>query len=369
MVWTATDGSGNTATCSYDVVVKDEQLPTITCATPDASYPANNGVCTYTVPGTALDPTFADNCTGESVKNNFNNTASLKDAIFPLGKTTVVWTATDGSGNTATCSYDVVVKDEQLPTITCATPDASYPANNGVCTYTVPGTALDPTFADNCTGESVKNNFNNTASLKDAIFPLGKTTVVWTATDGSGNTATCSYDVVVKDEQLPTITCATPDASYPANNGVCTYTVPGTALDPTFADNCTGESVKNNFNNTASLKDAIFPLGKTTVVWTATDGSGNTATCSYDVVVKDEQLPTITCATPDASYPANNGVCTYTVPGTALDPTFADNCTGESVKNNFNNTASLKDAIFPLGKNHSGLDCNRRQWQYGHMQL
>ncbi|HLF45459.1 MAG TPA: LamG-like jellyroll fold domain-containing protein [Chitinophagaceae bacterium] len=38
---------------------------------------------------------------------------------------------------------------------------------------------------------------------------------------------------------------------------------------------------------------AIFPIGNTTVTWTATDANGNTATCSQMVTVIDNQPPTI----------------------------------------------------------------------------
>ena len=36
-----------------------------------------------------------------------------------------------------------------------------------------------------------------------------------------------------------------------------------------------------------------YSLGTTTVVWTATDGSGNTATCSQVVTVQDNEDPSI----------------------------------------------------------------------------
>ena len=121
MTWTVTDASGNTATCSFDVTVNDTQNPTITCVT-DQTRNTNNGVCTYTVVGTEFNPTaFADNCTGATISNDYNSSSTLAGAIFPKGTTTVTWTVTDASGNTATCSFDVTVNDTQNPTITCVT--------------------------------------------------------------------------------------------------------------------------------------------------------------------------------------------------------------------------------------------------------
>ncbi len=345
--------SCKTVNGSFTVTVVDNEDPTISCATPAANYNPDNGLCTYTVPGTDLDPTVTvDNCGILSVINSYNSTSTLEGASFPAGTTPVTWTITDIHGNDATCSYDIVVIDNEDPTITCATPAASYNADNGECFYTVPNTDLDPTAsADNCSIQSVVNDHNSSASLAGATFNVGSTTVVWTITDVYGNDATCTYDVVVVDNQNPTITCATPASSYEADNGVCTYTVPGTALDPiATADNCSIQSVVNDYNSSATLEGATFDVGTTTVVWTITDVNSNTTTCSYDVVVEDTQDPTITCATPASSYEADNGVCTYTVPGTDLDPTAtADNCSIQSVVNDYNSSATLEGATFNVG--------------------
>ncbi|MBK7172618.1 MAG: HYR domain-containing protein [Bacteroidales bacterium] len=343
VVWTITDGSGNTATCSYNVVVVDTQNPTITCATPATNYAADAGICTYLVTGTALDPlSTGDNCSILSVVNDKTGTSTLQGAVFSLGTTNVVWTITDGSGNTATCSYNVVVVDTQNPTITCATPATNYAADAGVCTYSVPGTALDPQLVnDNCSIASVVNNKTGTSTLQGAEFALGTTNVVWTITDGSGNTATCNYNVVVVDSQNPTISCATPAANYAADAGVCTYTVLGTILDPiSTGDNCSIASVVNTKTGTSTLQNAVFALGTTNVVWTITDGSGNTATCSYDVVVIDSQNPTITC--PASIVVNTNSGCS----ASSIDigtPTVGDNCSIFSVTNDHPSTT------YPLG--------------------
>ena len=98
---------------------------------------------------------------------------------------------------------------------------------------------------------------------------------------------TCSYDVVVVDNQPPTITCAVPANPYYVNTG-CTYVVPGTGLDPTATgDNCGVLSVVNDFNGLSSLSGAVFPVGTTPVVWTITDIATppNITTCSYSVTV------------------------------------------------------------------------------------
>ena len=349
VTWTITDNSSNTATCSFDVVVSDNEDPTITCVG-NQSKDSDAGTCDYTVVGSEFDPTSTDdNCGIASVVNDFNGGATLAGAVFPLGSTTVTWTITDNSSNTATCSFDVVVSDNEDPTITCVGNQVKD-SDAGTCIYTVVGSEFDPTSTDdNCGISSVTNDFNGGATLAGAVFPLGSTTVTWTITDNSSNTATCSFGVVVSDNEDPTITCVGNQVKD-SDAGTCTYTVVGSEFDPTATDdNCGISSVTNDFNGGATLAGAVFPLGSTTVTWTITDNSSNTATCSFGVVVSDNEDPTITCVGNQVKD-SDAGTCIYTVVGSEFDPTSTDdNCGISSVTNDFNGGATLAGAVFPLG--------------------
>ena len=136
---------------------------------------------------------------------------------------------------------------------------------------------------------------------------------------------TCSFTVTVLDTQDPTVTCIA-DPTRNADAGECFYTVVGTEFDPTASDdNCAVATVTNDFNGLTTLAGAEIPSG-TTVVWTATDGAGNTGTCSFTVTVLDTQDPTVTCIA-DPTRNADAGECFYTVVGTEFDPTASDdNC-------------------------------------------
>ncbi|MES2800792.1 MAG: HYR domain-containing protein [Bacteroidota bacterium] len=313
VLWTVTDGAGNTATCSQTVTVTDNELPTITCPANVTAF-ADAGSCVAS--GVALGtPVANDNCSVATVINN-------APVAFPLGMTTVTWTVTDGSGNVATCTQTVTVSDNEMPMITCPSM-VTVSADAGICSASsvVLGT---PVTSDNCSVASVTNNAPMT-------FPLGNTTVTWTVVDGSGNTATCAQTVTVTDNELPTITCPA-TVIVPADFGTCTA-IGVTLGTPVTADNCTVASVTNN-------APAIFPLGNTTVTWTVVDGSGNSASCVQVVTVMDTQMPTIICpATVIVS--SDLGLCTAS--GVALGvPLTADNCTVASVTNN-------APVIFPLG--------------------
>ena len=62
---------------------------------------------------------------------------------------------------------------------------------------------------------------------------------------------------------------------------------------PADVDN--GSSDNCGIASTVNDAPASFPLGNTTVTWTVTDNSGNTATCTQVVTVEDNEDPTITC--------------------------------------------------------------------------
>lgn len=111
-----------------------------------------------------------------------------------------------------------------------------------------------------------------------STFPLGTTTVTWTAADSASppNTSTSTQTVTVNDLQQPII-AAPPNIVVTANTaGGATGVNLGT---PTVSDNCLGVTFTNNAPST-------FPLGITTVTWTATDASGNLATAIQLLTVK-----------------------------------------------------------------------------------
>lgn len=313
VTWTVTDGSGNTTTASQIVTVTDNQNPSIT-APSTVTVVADAGLCTAS--GVALGtPTTSDNCSVASIVND-------GPAAYPLGNTTVTWTVTDGSGNTATSTQVVTVTDNQNPSIT-APANVTVNADAGLCTAT--GVVLGtPTTSDNC---SVASTINDGLT----IYPLGNTTVTWTVTDGSGNTSTATQTVTVLDNQNPSIS-APSAVTVLADAGLCTAS--GVALGtPTTSDNCSVASTVNDGPST-------YPLGNTTVTWTVTDGSGNTSTSTQIVTVTDNQNPTITSPS-NVTVSSDPGVCTAS--GVNLGtPLTSDNCSVASVVND-------GPAVYPLG--------------------
>jgi hypothetical protein len=312
---TVTDASGNSATCFNIVTVEDKIPPVITCPTPLASYNSDPGQCyaALTFAATAID-----NC---GTATTITYSTSLGVAVtfpynFPVGTTAITARATDAAGNVATCTFSVKVVDVEKPTIICPPTVTDY-VNSGTCVATGVGLGTIVT-GDNCGIASFTNN-------APASFPLGSTFVTHTAVDNAGNTATCVQEVIILDNQIPSITCPV-NVTVNANAGSCVAT--GVALGtPTATDNCgtTGLEITND-------APASFPIGTTVVTWTATDSNGNSANCQQTVKVTDNQNPTITCSANITVY-ANTASCTAT--GVVLiAPATADNCGVATVTNN-----------------------------------
>lgn len=297
---TATDASNNTSSCTFDVTVSDTQDPTIACAGNQAKN-NDQGKCSYQAVGSEFDPSTDDNCSVASVTNNYNNAASLSGAVFNLGTTTVMWTVTDGSGNTSSCSFDVVVSDNENPVITCAA-SQTRSTDQGNCSYQTVGTEFDPSTSDNCSVATVTNDYNNGSSLSGAVFPLGTTTVVWTVTDGSGNSAACSMDVTVEDNENPSASCQN-DTVTLSNGGASISTAD---INLNSSDNC-GISA-------FSLDQTTFDcshIGSNTVTLTVTDNSSNTSTCQATVTVVGV-IPTCSItSSPNTGGTVIGGTTTY----------------------------------------------------------
>ncbi|WP_438968822.1 HYR domain-containing protein, partial [Nonlabens sp.] len=304
VTWTATDPSGNTSECSFDVVITDDQLPVITNTPSDISVSNDTGACGAVVTWTA--PTATDNCSIASLTSTHNS-----GDVFPVGTTTVVYTATDIHNNVSiTTQFDVEVTDDELPVIANTPSDISVNNDLGICGAAVTWTL--PTAIDNCSVDSLVSTHN-----PGDVFPVGTTTVVYTATDIHNNVSTTQFDVVVTDNELPVIVNTPADISVNNDLGICGAVVTWTL--PTASDNCSVDTLVSTHNSGDE-----FPVGTTTVVYTATDIYNNVSTTQFDVVVTDDELPVIVNTPADISVNNDLGICGAVVTWTL--PTASDNC-------------------------------------------
>jgi len=163
-----------------------------------------------------------------------------------------------------------------------------------------------------------------------SFFPVGTTLNTFTATDASGNTATCSFNVTVNDTEQPVFTLCPANVVRSTDPGACvaTYTPP----QPTFTDNCgvtrltysitqpPGFPVINSpatginyVPSTPFQLNGTTGTGVSTIVYTATDAAGNTRTCTFTVTVNDASIPVITTQPPLSKFVCVGSDGTFTV--------------------------------------------------------
>ncbi|NNM23143.1 MAG: HYR domain-containing protein [Flavobacteriaceae bacterium] len=165
-----------------------------------------------------------------------------------------------------------VTADSAPPTIDCPS-NITVDTDAGSCEAT--GVNLGtPTTSDNCSGETTSND-------APAQFPIGTTTVTWTATDAAGNIATCTQDVTVVDAEAPSVDCPA-DVEVDVNEGEL-YTLPDYTGDVISSDNCTTSPV---LTQDPVAGTEVGP-GVTTITIISTDDAGNAADCTFTVTVTE----------------------------------------------------------------------------------
>ncbi|MCE7996742.1 MAG: HYR domain-containing protein, partial [Roseivirga sp.] len=257
---TATNHNNVVTTETVTVTITDDIAPTI--ITQDATITLDaNGNASVTV--AQVDNGSYDNC---------NLTLSLDQLNFDcsdLGANTVTLTGTDASGNMASATAIVTVTDNIAPAAIAQSVTVQLNANGQA---SITASQVNNGSSDNC-GIS-------TVTLSSTSFDctnLGTNTVTLTVTDVSGNSSTTSATVTVLDNILPVITNVPADIVYQEQDANCGESISWNV--PTATDNCQ-VSIAGSHN-----PGDVFPIGTTTVTYTATDNAGNTTSDSFDVTV------------------------------------------------------------------------------------
>ena len=300
---TALDDCGNSSTEDVTITVTDTIAPNITAAdVADITQDSDANVCTAVV--TWTDPSTWDNCAGETLSYSHD-----PGSTFDAGVTTVTITVTDGSLNADSLTFDVTIEDNQVPTISAM---AQVDAETSATTCDAVVTWTDPVTSDNCPGDTLTYSHD-----PGSTFALGTTAVTAYVTDNALNVDSVKFDVVVVDATDPTITDMPADTTLNNDAGLC-----GAALtwaEPSSSDNCPGETLSADYT-----LGYTFPVGTTTVTYTATDAASNQATSTFDVTVLDNEEPAIQGLPSDTLLSSDDGVCSAIF--TWDEPTATDNC-------------------------------------------
>ncbi|MFL6277629.1 MAG: HYR domain-containing protein [Blastocatellia bacterium] len=250
--------------------------------------------------------TFADITSagigGSFVQNGYNSTISVNFSSPIAGR--MAWSGTSGGYVTTIANLGANLAGKTIKLRWRAASDSSV-ASNGwridtisikdgftccvnvtPCTITCPANITKSNDPNQCGAVTTYSAPTTTGTCgtvtcspaSGSFFPKGTTTVTCSTTAGPS----CSFTVTVNDTQPPSITCpanVTSVSPVPGTGGVVTYP------PPTASDNCPGVAT-----SCTPPSGSTFPLGTTSVTCTATDTSGNTATCSFTVSVFDGRL-------------------------------------------------------------------------------
>ena len=370
ITWTATEFNGDpndpqsqptgrAASCIQRITVNPNQVLLITCPA-NVTVPSPTGCDPATVTAQQLGfPTVnSQTATVTAVRSDGGQVSFNPTVIdpFPVGTTTITWTAQDTDGQTRSCTQTVTVTGSDT-----TPPSLTAPPNISVTTSTCSvllddelgvATAEDP----DCGGSAVSisrtgipqvacptpQNPNQTCD--SFVFPTGTTIITYTATNSSGLTSTATQTVTVTEDPAipPTIT---------APNDVTLFTGPGASscgvtvanLDTTLgtataSDNCPGVVV----TRIGVPSGNVFPVGTTTITYRATDKSGNFAEDTQVVTVVDNTPPAISC-------PANitlEPTCPTGAIATWTPPVGTDNCPGATTTRT---AGPAPGSVFPIG--------------------
>ena len=178
-----------------------------------------------------------------------------------IGDNTVILTATDNNANTSSCTAIVTIEDNTTAMAICQDITVELDANGNT---SIVAADVDGGSTDACGIASLAVS-NDTFDCSNT----GDNTVILTVTDNNANTSSCEATVTVEDNIPPSIVC-------PSDMLVCELFLnyPMATAD----DNCVNTSIVYSPSSPIDLSAGI-----NVVTVTATDDSGNTTDCTFEV--------------------------------------------------------------------------------------
>ena len=261
--WSAIDASGNIGFATQQVTVIDSTPPQIS-APADLTVEASG-------PATPIDVGMASASDIVDPDPVIRNDAPPS---FPVGITTIIWRAIDGSGNVGTASQRIEVRDTTAP-------DLRLLGGNSLIidegqTWLDPGAVAD---------DRVDGNLTSAVSVSGSVDSArpGSYVVVYTVADAHGNSASVERQVTVRDVTAPVVT--------PPAHLIVEASAPMTLV----LDLGAASAVDAVDGPVAVVGDSpgLFPLGITVVRWSAVDAAGNRSVAEQMVELRDTTAPTL----------------------------------------------------------------------------
>jgi len=302
-----TDANGCSNTANTLIKTVDATAPVAVCKNITVQL---NAAGTASIVASDVDGGSADACGILSLsidKSNFT--------CSNVGTNNVLLTVTDVNHNVSTCTAIVTVEDRIAPVALCKNITAQL-NSSGIARIGV--AQIDNGSSDACGIASVGiASYNFTTLLTDTFFYCpgqSSYSVTLVVIDNNGNSSTCQSVITVEDHIVPTIICPS-DIYVTSQPNDCKPVVTWNAVKAT--DNCSA-AVSSNYHS-----GDHFPVGTTKVIYTATDPSGNSSSCSFNVIVTPQPLAVTVSATNASCNGPGQGSATANASGGCLPYTYS----------------------------------------------
>ena len=244
--------------------------------------------------------------------------------LFSVGSHTVLASATDLAGNTASTSFSFDVKDTTAPVVAASAPARTEATSAAGASVTLAASAIDAVNG----AVPVTLSENNVSVASGDIFAIGQHTIVASAADATGNTRTVSFSFDVVDTTAPVVT-----ASAPASTEATSATGASVAFVASSTDVVDGSDTVTFSENATSVNSGdAFAVGHHAIVASAKDAAKNTGTTQFSFDVVDTTAPVVTASAPATTEAtsASGASVTFTYSATdvvdGIDPvTFKEN--------------------------------------------
>ena len=330
--WTVHDWCTSLSQTHTQIIkVVDDTPPTINCqSTLTISTEQNSCYASFFIP----DPNISDDCSSNnnidiSVQVSAGNVQGNVVFQMPLGTHTITYTATDDCGNSATCVTQVEIVDQVAPVAVCET-NHVVALNSPAGATLVEAIVFDDGSEDNCSDliYEVRRmdaphcpGFDGTSFSQFAPFyccDVGNSVMVeLRVTDAAGNSNSCMVEATVQDQLNPIISCPA-NVTIDCNEDPNDLSVTG---EPVVTDNCNATVTYVDNGGADNCGN-----GQINRIWTATDDSGNTASC-VQIITFENSTPFFITDTECNNPNPNDGViwpCDYDTDacGPGLDPSI-----------------------------------------------
>ncbi|MBP7184459.1 MAG: T9SS type A sorting domain-containing protein [Saprospiraceae bacterium] len=281
------------------IKVVDSRPPTLNGGAPTITAVGTSG---STCQGSVTIPaaSFNDRCSDASISvvmtyNGINYNGAVSNTINNVssGSHTVVYTATDGCGNSTSVSVPFEVQDDDAPVAICQEATTVGLSSTQGGTTTICASSLNSGSYDNCSNIVIKiKRMGSSAPFSDCIdvscADIGTPVQVrfraydlvgnGSFSETEGRYSECMVLVTVQDKIKPILTCP---ANKILNCGQDPFDTAITGV-ATATDNC-------NVTVTSTTTGSVNTCGVGTITrtWTASDAAGNTTTCSQTITVSN----------------------------------------------------------------------------------